>query len=213
MQCREFHNYAEQWMEGERYPEAAAHIEVCTACQGLVSDLEAIRATATAWAGEEIEPPARVWTSLRAQLEAEGMIRVEEEASWLQRLFPTTLRPALAGAYLALLMVAALLAGLQSEFRVNQGLELSGAAPAVVALRGELDRTENRMVREMGGQDSAVMASYRKNLAIVDNFIALCEKSVREDPQSDLAREYLYGAYQQKADLLATMLERGVMTE
>ena len=54
-----------------------------------------------------------------------------------------------------------------------------------------------------------VTASLHKNLAIVDNYIALCEKSVREDPQNEAARDYLYEAYQQKADLLAQMTERG----
>ncbi len=48
-----------------------------------------------------------------------------------------------------------------------------------------------------------------KNLAIVDNYISLCEKSVREEPENEVARDYLYDAYQQKADLLAQMTERG----
>jgi hypothetical protein len=33
---------------------------------------------------------------------------------------------------------------------------------------------------------------------------------VREDPESEIARDYLYDAYEQKADLLAQMTERGV---
>ncbi len=54
-----------------------------------------------------------------------------------------------------------------------------------------------------------VTASLNNNLAIVDNYIALCEKSVQEEPQNEVARDYLYEAYQQKADLLAQMTERG----
>jgi hypothetical protein len=54
-----------------------------------------------------------------------------------------------------------------------------------------------------------VTASLQKNLAIVDNYIALCEKNVHEDPESEMARDYLYEAYQQKADLLAQMSDRG----
>ena len=53
-------------------------------------------------------------------------------------------------------------------------------------------------------------ASLHDNLAIVDNYIALCEKSVSEDPENEVARDYLYEAYEQKADLLAQMTERGV---
>jgi hypothetical protein len=43
----------------------------------------------------------------------------------------------------------------------------------------------------------------------VDDFIADCERRVKEEPQDDLAREYLSGAYQQKAELLAAMMDRG----
>jgi len=61
----------------------------------------------------------------------------------------------------------------------------------------------------MMNSDPVVTASLQKNLAIVDNYIALCEKSVQEEPENEIARDYLYGAYQQKADLLAQMTERG----
>jgi hypothetical protein len=56
--------------------------------------------------------------------------------------------------------------------------------------------------------DAAVSDSIRRNLNIVDNFIAICEKSVREQPENEMAREYLYGAYQQKAELLVTAMDR-----
>jgi hypothetical protein len=207
MQCREFYNYAGQWMEGERLPEAVAHLESCPVCHGLIADLEAIRSETTLWVTEEIDPPARLWVSLRERLEAEGLIRKEKQTNWLAPFFPTAVRPALAGGYLALLLVAAGLVGIQSEIRSTV------VPPEIASLESELRRVESRMVREIGKQDPAVVAPYKKSLAIVDNFIALCEKSVREDPQNDLAREYLYGAYQQKAELLATMLERGVIAE
>ena len=52
-------------------------------------------------------------------------------------------------------------------------------------------------------------ATFRDSLEIVDKFIALCDKTVREEPRNQMAREYLYSAYQQKAELLASMTERG----
>jgi hypothetical protein len=59
-------------------------------------------------------------------------------------------------------------------------------------------------------QDSAVTDSIRRNLQIVDNFIAMCEKDVHEQPDNQMAREYLYGAYQQKAELLATAMNHSM---
>jgi hypothetical protein len=56
---------------------------------------------------------------------------------------------------------------------------------------------------------SEVDVSLRQNLDIVDKFIADCEQRVKEEPRDDLTREYLSGAYQQKAELLSAMMERG----
>jgi hypothetical protein len=56
---------------------------------------------------------------------------------------------------------------------------------------------------------SAVDASLRQNLQQVDEFIADCEQHLREQPSDELAREYLTNAYQQKAELLSAMLDRG----
>jgi len=57
--------------------------------------------------------------------------------------------------------------------------------------------------------DSAVDASLRQNLQQVNEFIADCERRVREVPSDELAREYLTNAYQQKAQLLSAMMDRG----
>src|SRR6266436_5174527 len=85
MQCKE----VEVVLEREGFvpvPEAArAHLAGCCSCQNLVADLTAIVATAHLLPAE-VEPPARVWVSLRAQLEQEGIIKspiaVTEKASF-----------------------------------------------------------------------------------------------------------------------------------
>ena len=59
------------------------------------------------------------------------------------------------------------------------------------------------------GETSPVDNSLRQNLEQVDEFIADCERRVREVPSDDLAREYLTNAYQQKAQLLSAMMDRG----
>ena len=56
---------------------------------------------------------------------------------------------------------------------------------------------------------SAVDTALQQNLQEVDDFIADCERHLKVAPQDDLAREYLYSAYQQKAELLAAMMDRG----
>jgi len=56
---------------------------------------------------------------------------------------------------------------------------------------------------------SPVDAALQQNLQEVDDFIADCESHLKEAPQDEVAREYLYSAYQQKAELLAAMMDRG----
>ena len=56
---------------------------------------------------------------------------------------------------------------------------------------------------------TGVNLSLRRNLQIVDNFILDCEQRLKEDPDDQLARDYLTGAYQQKAELISVMMERG----
>src|SRR3989475_3440486 len=87
MQCRDVEVVIEQ--EGlAPLPEAArAHLAGCRHCQECVPDLAAIVSVANKLPAE-VEPPARVWVSLRTQLELEGIIKEpvaapsEESLSW-----------------------------------------------------------------------------------------------------------------------------------
>ncbi len=212
MQCHEFEKFLEQWEAHQLPGDAAAHLSDCRQCRTLVEDLKTIKAATRELAVEELAPPERVWLSLRAQLEAEGLIRAAEPSGRSSRWFGGWLSlvpgPALAGVYLSLLLAAAVLIGTRGHFWQTSTTP-SGIAPtAFAALNSQLNTVERRTVSALHQRDPAVNASLRQNLNVVDNLIGLCEKSVREEPQSELAREYLYGAYQQKAELLAMMMDR-----
>ena len=112
MQCNEFLNYSEQWMEGGRQPAAATHVDACPRCRGMIAEMEAIAQSARELAGETPEPSERVWVALRAQLEAEGLIRQRGFGDWFAGVFAVLPRPALAGAYVAVLIMALILGSL-----------------------------------------------------------------------------------------------------
>jgi len=57
--------------------------------------------------------------------------------------------------------------------------------------------------------NATVDASLRDNLRTVDEFIAECQQHLKQHPGDQLAREYLESAYQQKAELLAAMMDSG----
>jgi hypothetical protein len=63
-------------------------------------------------------------------------------------------------------------------------------------------------VSTLGGT-SNVDTALRENLATVNAFIKECRKRLQEEPNDPMAREYLSTAYQQKAEILAAMMERG----
>jgi len=219
--CREFLNYVEPWMEGERPPEAQAHVRTCPHCSGVIKDLEMIHTEARSWNASEQDAPERVWTALRAQLEQEGLIRgtvpaskdrahnAAPRAGWFAGLFPRLPRSVLAGAYLAALVAVAFALSGPVNKRVNEARWLKGTQTSTSPLSAQLNFAEQNSNSYVTRSNPVVAASLHQNLAIVDNYIALCEKSVSEDPQNEVARDYLYEAYQQKADLLTQLTERG----
>ena len=220
IKCEEFLSRLEPWMEGERHADVQAHLRNCPHCHAIVNDLHAIQAEARSWSSSETDAPERVWTALREQLEKEGLIRdtvldskrsgrEAASARWLWGLFGGVPRPVLAGAYLAALIAVAFALSGPIHKKVNEEKWLEGTRIATSPLRAELNTAEQNSTLSLASSNSDVSASLHQNLAIVDNYIALCEKSVREDPQNEIARDYLYEAYRQKADLLAQMSERG----
>jgi hypothetical protein len=208
MNCNRFLDQLESWMEGERSAEARAHLDECARCRGILADLDSIHQMARSIGAVPVAPPDRVWTRLQRELTEQGLIPAEHRpwthavTSWLEGVLSAVPRPALAGAYLVALVGLCLALSIPGyrRFDWNQ----SSTQP----LSAQLNSAERDTIAMMD-RDPAVTASLEKNLAIVDNYIALCEKSVQEEPESEIARDYLYDAYHQKADLLAQMTERG----
>jgi hypothetical protein len=215
MTCKAFLNYLPLRMEGTPSPDADAHLRNCPSCRNVIDDLNAIHSEARSWSAEEAEPPARIWTLLQLQLEQEGLIRdgrtAQPELSRSRGFsgwFAGLPRPALAGAYLVLLIAVAFGLSRPINKRANEARWLEGTQDSTLPLSAQLT-AEQVSFASFNDSNPVVTASLNKNLAIVDNYIALCEKSVQEEPQNEVARDYLYEAYQQKADLLAQMTERG----
>ena len=223
MQCEQFEQVLEQ-QEFEALPKPAiAHMESCQACSALFSDFGAIHSLAAEMAAEPIAPLSEhVWISLRNQLEAEGLIRDHQmpvrgapqtSPAW----WSIFQRPSMAGAFLGLVLAAAgtvsylsnsQLSTTQSELTPLQEAPSVPAANSV--FNEEVLNVSDASLLGQQRQDTVVTDSIHRNLRIVDNFIAMCEKDVHEQPDNEIAREYLYGAYQQKAELLATAMNHNM---
>jgi len=208
MQCKEVELVLEQEGIAPLPVVARSHLASCNACQSLVADLRDIVAAAHELPAE-LEPPALVWVSLRAQLENEGIIRTPaaagaERVSWWHGFSELFRGRALATASVGLLIVAAAVLQIQ-----RPAVQLTDTPNPFEETARALAEQEHGLTNMQLAGNSIVDASLRQNLTAVDDFIADCERRLQAEPQDELAREYLSGAYQQKAQLLSAMMERG----
>jgi uncharacterized protein YoaH (UPF0181 family) len=239
MQCKDI----EEVLENEGFsplPEnVRAHAATCRACSSLIADFSAILSVAEQLPAE-VEPPTRVWVSLRNQLEAEGIIKIDPQQlvvipqlSWWESLSRILSGRALATAAVGLVIIAAAFVQTRHDANRDSGGNLSPRTVAVspvpqtpinssepLADTGQtLRQEEQQMVVRAAQQAGAggmstpnidvVDTSLRQNLASLNLFIEECRHRLKEDPHDELAREYLSVAYQQKAELLSAMLDRG----
>ena len=237
MQCKDIEHVLQQ--EGlEPLPEEArAHLSACIECRNYVADLTSVVDVARKLP-REIAPPDRVWISLRAQLEAEGLIKVQPQpvaapsTTWWESIGAFFRNRAIAGATVAILLVAGGVFLIRSErlgaptnvaneqslpaaYQAPQpGTPVSRSAPqdapkefaGTVQVLNDQEPVATGMILT---SSSPVDASLRDNLKKVNEFIAECERHLKEQPQDGLTREYLSAAYRQKAELLSAMIERG----
>jgi hypothetical protein len=204
------------------------HLAACSSCRAFVADLTAIVSVANKMPAE-IDPPARMWTSLRNQLEMEGLIKeslsVQETAQtapwfshWRDLFRSRVLATAAAGLLIAVAAIMEMKAPtpIAKQSVTPAPLARPGDDPspdpkdqAITASRTTLTQQEHVVQGMVLAGDSPVDVSLTENLKKVDEFIGECERRLKQEPRDELARQYLYEAYQQKAELLAAMMDRG----
>jgi hypothetical protein len=132
--CARFHSELAAFLEGEARPFVTAHAQSCRACEAVLAEVHALRLAARALPEEEPSPV--LWTKLRTQLAAEGMI-----AAPACRRFDAELEAHLEGAAsefvlahaLSCAACGALLADLEAIPRAARALPQDAPSPAVWA--------------------------------------------------------------------------------
>src|SRR6266446_3747879 len=109
MHCKELEFVLEAQGLEQLSKDARLHLATCGVCQGFVADLESIVSAAKSLPAEAA-PPDRIWISLRAQLEAEGLIKEavevpERSSRW--ETFGAWLKPRTFAAATAVVLVLA----------------------------------------------------------------------------------------------------------
>jgi len=215
MQCRDVEEILEQ--EGlAPLPEVVrGHVAGCRQCQGYIADLETIVSAAQELPAE-VEPPSRIWVALRTQLELEGIIKEPATAaevkpvSWWSGFGQLFRGRALATVTVGTILAAAAVLQLRQTPAPPSGPDHgSGSGIEAIAKQVNQQEVDLRNMHLVGTSPSPVDTALEQNLQEIDSFIADCERHLKETPQDELAREYLADAYQQKAELLAAMMDRG----
>ncbi len=217
--CEKFEANLASYLEGDSNPEALSHASECDFCRCLLADLDLIRKVSPELGTEE--PPARVWANVRAVLIEEGI--VHDPVSFWRRWAPWGSRslvrhPAPFAAAAAAAVMAVVL------FKAPGYLVHSNAPPANVihsvvftqdymaprdisSLRLTIQQLEQAYRANEASLEPSMKATYQKSLDSLDGEIRECELSMKQQPENDLAREYLSTAYVQKAELLQSALE------
>jgi anti-sigma-K factor RskA len=213
MRCSELESVLEREGLAPLSAEAREHLAQCSACGHFVAEVSSIVAMAHDLPAE-IEPPARIWISIRAELESEGLIRgaarEQTTSPWWESIAQLFRNRGLAtAAVTAMVLVVALLLFRTPRAPVLEAHDDFGPTLNLLSQQ-ESDLANMRLASTSADVPmSPVDTSLQQNLQQVDEFIADCQRHLKEVPSDELAREYLTNAYQQKAELLSTMIDRG----
>jgi len=209
MTCQEFERvFAE--LEGGHSFEADEHLRMCSRCWDLVSDLDAISQQARLLQASE-EPSPRVWNSIEIALRQEGLIgqsQLDRPARQRVRWQLRWLAPVAA----AILLVAGFF------LREHRGGPLQLVArtvsPAATNPRPDaispMVADEDQLLSIVAARAPGLRDGYASNLRAVDAYIRDAESSARENPNDEIAQQYLTNAYEQRAMVYEIAMARSL---
>jgi hypothetical protein len=215
--CYQFDIELADCLEGEAKPHVDDHARQCARCGAILADFQQIVALSRQL--PPAEPHATIWARVRATLATEGIIH--EPAGFLERwlgqlrLAPN---PIPLGALGCLAILATLLMGtpaVPDHGETPEGPVTLNAMNSVPIQSASLDSDLSRTIRELENSynsrarslDPSVKDTYEKSLRSLNSSIRECRDSLRREPSNALAREFLFTAYTQKAEVLASALE------
>ncbi len=201
MTCAEFQRVLPYIIDTGGNAEQEEHLRHCPVCADLVADLKYIADQAKLLVPME-DPSPRVWEGLQKSLEREGLVKSAPARRSLLGLPLGDWQWFAAGAVIVLLLAGIFLTRNTAPAQPTQSPQLASVAEL------DLTSTEDQEILSQVAQLSPdLRATYTQGLHDVNSYIADAERSVREHPEDDAARQLLMYAYQQKA-LLYKMAAR-----
>jgi len=208
MTCGEFQKILPDIMEGQRKAEHAAHLQSCSACSGLVSDLSLISQQARLLQASE-EPSPRVWNQIEIALRQEGLIRQPGRDRSVVSAFSRRWSPAWLLPVAAILAIAFGIVAYKGRPSQPQIADNTVAAPVAMSLAAN-SNDDQQLLEVVGSRTPSMRISYADNLQNVNAYIQNAESSVKNDPNDEEAQHSLMAAYEQKAMVYEMALDRSL---
>jgi hypothetical protein len=211
MTCQEFARVLPE-LEGGRNFEADEHLRMCSRCWDLVSDLDAISQQAQLLQASD-EPSPRVWNSIEITLRQEGLIR-QSQLDRPVRLWTGWRFRWLAPVAAALLLVFGFI--LREQRGGPSQLSARGASPSgLVTATPALEQNgqagdEAQLLSTVAASAPGLRAGYATDLQQVDDYIRDAELSARNNPNDEIAQQYLTNAYEQRAMVYEIAMARSL---
>ncbi|HEU5401286.1 MAG TPA: hypothetical protein VFU86_08015 [Terriglobales bacterium] len=201
MTCAEFQRALPYIFDTGGNTEQEEHLRECPVCADLVADLKYIADQAKLLVPME-DPSPRVWEGLQKSLEREGLVKSAPARRSLLGLPRGDWQWFASGAVIALLLAGIFMT------RNTAPAERTGSPQVAALTDSDLTSAEDQEILNQVAQLSPdLRATYTQGLHDVNSYIADAERSVKENPDDDAARQLLLYAYQQKA-LLYRMAAR-----
>src|SRR5580704_7303584 len=212
MTCQEFQRVLPE-LVGSGSFEADEHLRMCSRCWDLVSDLDAISQQARTLQASE-EPSPRVWNSIEITLRQEGLIR-QSQLDRPARVWAGWLFRWLAPVAAVLLLVSGFF------LREHRGGPSQLVARSVSPVTLGTTNTQPEATSQAGRDEAQLLnivatgapdlqAGYANNLRAVDAYIRDAESSARENPNDEIAQQYLTNAYEQRAMVYEMAMARSL---
>jgi hypothetical protein len=205
MTCEEFERVLPELGRGHNM-EQDEHLRSCSACSDLVEDLKVISQQARLLQGSE-EPSPWVWNSIEVALRQEGLIHeAQPEGSRIPApLLGWKLRWLVPVAAAFLVGFGVLMHQHRTAFVATQ-LTQPGGVVTADAMAGD----DAQLLNTVGERTPSMRASYEANLRSVNAYIRDAEQSAHNDPNDEVAQQYLRNAYEQKAMVYEMALDRSL---
>jgi anti-sigma factor RsiW len=198
-------DYLDERIDARARAAVDAHLAGCPTCPALVADVRAIRIAAHALG--PIEPPAHVWTRVRARVTVDAPVR----ASLLDRLgfsFSGWRTLHAAGAVAALVLVVSSLAWVGTRLAVAPGPVADGRGVQAEFQLAEAEYTD-AIARLQEAADAAgprldalTNATLQSSIDDIDTAIGDAREALAHEPGDTLSQENLLEALGSKVALL-----------